>query len=350
MTAPSTTAAGVTNPYTLTPGAAPVRITDGANNSPAGLTLVNRGDNGQTVWIMGGPSAQGAAVPLGPGASLQWSDPVNLPYAYVTGAGTARETLVVSSQSSGYTNPTVVAVATAAQLAAQGIPNVMTETGLGTYRLNPGASTAGIPVGAYASLVVSVYWPQPTPQGACAVRLTFDDPAVPDLQPAQLWLTANNFIFQGLWVWQIPVSAARLTVTALQPNDNNNAQAYVSIVGTNRAIPAVRQLGQQAPAIRQLKADTPTAGTVVNFTSRHPPAISQTTANGSCGVYVDASVAGTLSACWIAEDTTVLSVNWTIGVGFSSVTFAHPTVPVWWIYNPTTSVAGARVYVTVAPN
>lgn len=354
MTAPTT--AGVTNPYTLTPGAAPVRITDGANNSPAGLTLVNRGDNGGTVWVMGGPAAQGAAIPLGPGASLQWSDPVNLPYAYLTGTGTLTETLVVSSQSAGYANPSVVAAA----LIQQGIPSTMVDTGYGTYRLSVGNSTAGITVGSSASLIVSAAWPQPTPQGANAVRLKFDDPAVPDLPPIYYYLTNNNAVEAGQNKWQVPVVGPRLTVTNLTTPDNNNADAYVQIAGTNRPSNGFRQIGAAigtksvsgpstavglSPVLNATNVDGAGSGTATSGP--------MTRANGPVTLQVfvaNTTGGGVIFPGWVDETATAFAaLRFPIPASGNDFTFQwnHPSVPVYWRYYAFSAIAGNWARVTV---
>lgn len=137
MTAP----AGVTIPYSITPGIAPRPITDGGN-VPQGLTLINRGDNGGTVWVQPGPSGAASAVPLQPAATLTWSDPTTLPYAFVLAGGTT-ETLIVSNQIPDYNNPVAVAVATATQIAASTLArDTATQIAASALAQNTAAATA----------------------------------------------------------------------------------------------------------------------------------------------------------------------------------------------------------------
>lgn len=376
MTSPSTTA-GVTNPYTLNPGDPPVRISDGTNNSPAGLTLTNRGDNGGTVWIMGGPNGQAGALPLGPGASLQWSDVVNLPYAYLSTGAAKAETLVVSSQSGAYTNPTVVSAA----LVAQGIPSTMLDTGYGTTRLAAGQAngttgstqTGGIQVGQSSTLIVSVSWPQPTPLGANVVRLAFDDPSQPDLPPSFFYLTNNNAVEQGNNVWQVPVVAPRLVIANLQTPDNNNADAYVSVVGNNRQTAGGFRMIAGGIGTKTLFVSCPTVGMSAPAQSTAGDYTQLSNAQGTLtglgpmtrftGLVTVTVTIGTItgngivSPTWVDETGRINSprqvyvTTATQGPNedLNDFTFqwVHPPVPVYWRYDAFAANAGSYMRVTV---
>lgn len=358
MTSPTAT----TTSYPLTPGQPAQLITDGGN-VPTGLQLVNPGNNGGTVWIMAGPAGQAAAVPLGPGASLQWTDTAANPYAYLSTAATHPETLVVTSQAQGYTNPITVAGA----LITQGIPSTMLDTGYGSYQVGPNGATAPISVAVSSTLVVAVSWPQPAPVGCGVVTLTFTDPAQPDLPPIVYTLTADNAVSQDNNVWRVPVVAPYLTVRNLQTPDNNNAPAYVSIVGNNRPAPArIEQLGETEPGAHQLWAPTTAAGTYVlqggayatGPASPSPAAYAVagsrvTRLNGSCtaAVWLGAgSASGFLYQLWVNAQGRVTAMAYALTTGISSVQIAHPPVPCWWLLNVNAGQAGAVSQVALTQN
>lgn len=359
MTSP--TGAPSTTPWPLTPGAPAVRITDGANNSPAGLLLVNPGTNGQTIYIATGPGVQTGAVPLGPGAAMSWTDTATMPYAYVTGV--KGETLVVTSQADSYSNPSTVA----ASLIQQGIPSTMVDTGYGTYRLNVGVSAAPILVGLSSTLTIEAAWNQPTPVGANVLRVRFDDPDVPTLDPIDYFLTVNNAAEQAANVWQVPVAAPRLTLTNLTTPDNNNSPADVSVVGNNRPGPAgQRILGGRG--VKTLMTLIPAVGrSAVLQGCKGDPFLGGGTSNGtgpmtrfSGPVTVAATMGSTstetagLVAYWIDETGNLTGqylMNWGGGSPPNTqiIQWNHPPVPVYYEINVGGTVtANNYVHLTVS--
>lgn len=315
-------------PYPLSPGQPPQPITDGGN-SPVGAVLVNRGDNGGTIWVQAGPTGSAGALPLGPSASLQWTDRLAVPHAYLAPGSTADEVLILTDQSAGYSNPAAVAAATAVQLAGRGIPNVFTNATVGDFRLFSGSSTADpLPVAGFGSLVVGVSWPQPTPTGPTAVRLTFTDPLVPQLPAVNLYLTNNNAVDPGECTWQIPILGPALSITNI--SNTTSADAYVSVTGNNRTVDRLRLVGEELGA-RQFNGSV-TAG--VNTIL--PPVRGRATSrfNGQVTAVLNATQAGVLYLNYVDESGTATSAGFTNATGRTVITTGHPSVPSYWSWNP----------------
>lgn len=313
------------------PGQPARPITD-SGNAPAGLFLINRGDNGGDILIQPGPADRASALTLGPGGSIPWGDAAVLPYAVLPAGAAAGETLVVSSQVAGYDNPTAVAAATALQLAAQGVPNTFTASPVGTYRIPDNGSTGLVSVAPYGSLVVSVNWPQPTPVAPGAIRLRFTDPAVPDLPPIDIYLTNDNTFEASQNVWQVPIYGPALTITNV--DNTANADAYVSIVGTNRTVAALRQFGDELGA-RNLRAETPGANLSYNlayYTDSGYGSLSAVSRfNGKVKLQLNVGAgSGFLYAIWADATAKLQHATFAIGAGQTITDWAHPAVPVRW--------------------
>lgn len=333
MTAPL----GSTTPFAIPAGGNKVKLTDGAGSPPAGLWLVNRADHNGTVWISAGPTGSAASIPLGPGAVLQWADAATFPYASQSTSSTTDETIVVTSQAAGYSNPATIAAA----LIQQGIPSTMIDTSYGTWRLFATNSTSVINVGQSASLLVSANWPQPTPQSTGSIRLIWSDPLVPDMPPVVQWLTNDNAYEASSNTWQVPVLAPCVKFTNLA--NPANADAYVTIVGNNRTVPKLRQIGEEAGS-RQLSTTTSSVGLLVplvhsSYQYTNPPAdgfSSQTRFNGPVKVnwYNSSNVNAWLQPMWADIDGLgTISPRYAIAGTDGTIDWYHPSVPVhWYIY------------------
>lgn len=345
MTAP----AGITIPYTITPGAPPAPLTD-AGNAPAGLLLVNRGDNAGTVWVQAGPTGGAGAVPLGPGASMQWTDRAVLPYAYMTAGATLPEVLVLTNQSEGYTNPTTVAVATASQLAADGIPSVFMERIVFDGNVASGDFQDFPDVGGYASLVIIARWaPNPT-ASAAALGLSFTAPKTPGFFPTAVpvFLNMDCAREQSAGIWQVPVVAGRLIVTNM--TNLSNMPVRLTVVGTNRTAPRTRQLGGES-GVASFTAVTPVAGTTYPLASAAVVGGSVFTRfNGPVSIMAFSSAgAGLLLPRWADESARGVSGRIRVGAGDTLIQqWNHPSVPVNWSFIPDTSVAGSFLTLYIA--
>lgn len=321
----------------LTPGGVPVKVSDGGN-TPAGFTLINRGDHGGTITVQAG--AGGPAVLLTPGASMTWTDPTTYPVVSVTGS--ASETLTATNQVSDYANPAAVAAATAVQLAAAGIPNVFTEAAVGDFQIQPTKATAGLPVGGYGSLVVGVSWPQPTPTGPTVLQLTFTDPLVSTLPPISLFLTNNNAIDPGSNVWRVPILGPTLTITNLA--SSSNAPAFVSVTGNNRTIPGLTQVGEE------LGYRVFNVSGIVGVDTVIPPMRGRATTrmNGPVTLVINCTQAGTIRGNLVDETGTVTVIGVHHPVGMSTLPLTHPRVPVYWSWQPDTANGGLNLAVVQA--
>lgn len=351
-----------TGSWSVPVGGQQVRIDDGAQSPPAGLQLVNRGDNGGTVWIAAGPAGAAAAVPLGPGATLQWTDPGAYPYAFLSSAATLPETIVCTGQSAGYSNPTVVA----ASLIAQGIPSTMLDTGYGTWpalvalaagvwnRSNSPTITANMPtcmVGQSASLLLAVSWP--TSAGGNLLQLMFDDPALPSFPPQTIFLSANNAADPArAYCWQVPVLGPRVTLVNIQSaGDAANSTAYVRLVGSNRAAPKLRQVGDENGAHVVAHTGSVAGGSVTTLTGLSG-APTQTVMNGpvTLNLWGGAAAAGYIFAGWTdpVSGSSIVTTVAHVASGVSGpIQWTHPTLPVTWQYSPDTTTAASTAYLTV---
>lgn len=357
--------ASTTGSWSIPVGGQQVRVDDGANSPPAGLQLVNRGDNGGTVWIAAGPAGTAAAVPLGPGATLQWTDPAAFPYAFLSRAATQAETLVCTGQASGYSNPSVVAAA----LVQQGIPSTMLDTDYGGYQVLVTQSTPPIMVGASSTLIVSVSWPQP-PAGSNVLRVRFDDPASSSFAALDYFLTAPNGVSGEEWTWQVPVVAPRVTFTNLQPPDNNNGPADLYVVGNNRpAADGLRMLNQPQPGAQQLWCPVSASGTFDLMGGAHTSgtASNQPTTYSASGSRCTRFTGACTASVWVnsAPTQVFLYQNWInaqgqpvcmvyvlngLVQGAQSTQVAHPPVPCYWRLFANVGSAGAVGQVLIAQN
>lgn len=332
----------------LTLGQAPQPVQVGAT-PPAGFTLINRGDNGGTVQIAAGRN--GAQVPLTPGGSLTWGDPAVYPFASLDPAATAAETLVVTDQAGNYNNPGAVAAVTAEQLTAAGIPTTFLDDNYGTFVLPAGGSGAAVTVGRSASLVVGVTWPQPTPVGLNVIRMVWDDPAAPDLMPIVQYLTADNTAdgAGSAFTWQVPVLAPRLRLSNLVTPDSNNAPASVAVVGNNRTVPKLRQLGDELGAHTVWLSASFGAGVRTLLTGFNSTR-NLTRFNGPVTLAITAPGAGQIQAAWVDETGRTVFLGFPVAAGQNLVqTFGHPVVPVRWSFQATAAVSG-NVFVFVTGN
>lgn len=371
---------GTTGAYQLTPAASPLRITDGGN-SPAGLLLVNRGDHGGTIWVQAGPSGGAGAVPIGPAGSIPWTDPVTPPYAYLSSAASQPETLIVTNQMSGYSNPVAVAAATAAELAVAGIPTVYTDTPVGQWTLAPdvkgiaapGTITDYIDVSKFSSIIVSVdysagvYVPGASTKEGSAVTMTFEDRASPGM-PVTLVHSGIETSFDPAnaslmtadrrTAHQVPVYGPQMTLYNVS---TNTIYASVSVIGTNRITPGFRQMGdevgarylvaQSCPAAQNLYLCQPAGeGDQVD-----PFASTWTHLNGAVSLQWNLfGSTGYLWAHWVDQRGQVIRTRQRIDTPSGTVTWGHPTVPVSWWYMPdyaatdshTTSATGGLAITT----
>lgn len=358
------TGQGTTTPFRITPGAAPVPVTDGGN-SPAGLLLVNRGDNGGTVWIQAGPTGGAGAVPLGPAASLPWTDPRVIPYAYMTAGAAAGETLVVSNQMSDYSNPTAVAVATARQLTADGVPNLFRDGLVFDNRLDVTQSTGLLDVSQYSSLLIGPDWPQPTPSGPAAIQIRFSDPAIPGLEPFGPYITNDNAMGVA-GQWRVPVEAPFIEVVNDPARNVPQSPLWLSIVGTNRPVDRFQQITTGIGARTLMASPTPTtAGTRYQLLPENNGA-SNTGGGGFTGAQRLANLdnmtrfnglvtltlfsgtgAGSLYSVYVDETGSYVSNRLRFTAADTVTQWAHPSVPVTWYWNPDASTTGQNVRLTV---
>lgn len=342
-----------TTPYPVNPGpAVPVQI---AGSPPAGMTLVNPGDNGGTVWVAAGPN--GPQLPLTPGGTLEWADHATFPYLSLAAGVTAPETVMVTDQAANYSNPEAVAAATATQLAAQGIPSTFLGSVVYSAAMAPGG-TAVLDVSKYASLIVAVQWYDQTGTKPAAMKLEWSSGAG---FSTTKWVSHDPTWEATRECWRSPVYGPTLTLS----NYGLLAQ-QVTIYGTNRPTDRFEILGDRASSM--LGAATPGQGIFYDLFAQvgggPPPAPALTAGNFSrltrfTGlVSVTYAVGATstanavsLIASWVDPNAgnPVRTSHYVSMNGGVNTTFLwnHPPVPVAWVAQPGFAIAGGTVRIMV---
>lgn len=325
-----------------TAGAVPVQVT---GNTPAGCALINQ-DVAATITLTAGATGPVIAT-LAPGGQVVWRDPGVFPFARSDTACT----LVVTDSASDYSNPAAVAAVTATKLAAQGIPSTFLDGDCGAYSISSGSTSVPITVGQYASLLVSVLWPQPTPTGPMAVRLRFDDPPIPTLPALDLYCTNNNTAEAAQNKWQVPVLAPRLQVTNI--SGGSGAAASVTVVGNNRPVPSFRQV-HSGLGMWKLHADAPAGNTAYPLMAWNAagssPLSRMTRANGDVSLVYQTNHTASilLYATWVDETAAVGQQPFTLTGSGGLLRWAHPSVPVYWQIVPSATLAGGYLDLTLS--
>jgi hypothetical protein len=345
---------GTSTPITILPGEKPVAVTD-AGNSPAGLLLLNRGDNGGTIMVQPGPTGGSSAIALGPSGSLQWTDTTAYPYAYVAAGGTV-ETLLITSQATAYSNPEAVAIATAAQLAIQGVPTLYRNKVIAD--LTVPATLIGAPdldVSAYASLLVGIKWGA-NPAGPGAVALVPYDPQGVggiNLATTQTIVGMDSSAGSEWCWWQLPVVSERFQINPVVTAGRQQSTDVI-VIGSTRPVAGFRQLGDRGAGARMLHAASPTASTTYNlvpynnqFEQVNTGQSVLTRMNGKVTVSIQASGPGTLTMFYVDYTGSFCYLPFTVPSGRSLLSTAHPSLPVQWKWVPDTSVVNGFAYVTV---
>lgn len=340
-----TSPAAVSVSFPINPGPA-VKLTDGTGNSPAGCRLINPGTNGGTVWVSPGPTGAGL-LPLGPGASLTWTDPAVLPYASLSSATAKPETLLVTSQAADYANPAATAAATALLLAAQGIPSTYLDSDFGTWQVQSTLSTVGITVGQAASLTVAPSWTQPTPRGLNVLRLTFDNPANPNSVPVSFYCTSDTAFDPSPTSWQVPVMGPRLIMTNVSTPDGNNSPVQATVVGSNRAVSRFRQMGEELGGVGLSASPAPVSTGVLYEMVDDTGSVRQTRFNGPVQLIFNTGQQSYLYLNFVTRSGRRASGVVIVPAGQSQLSLTHPSVPVRWQAQALTAAAGNYFSATI---
>jgi hypothetical protein len=227
----------------------------------------------------------------------------------------------------------------------------MLDTDYGTAVVNAGSSLVPVIVGQSATLLVSVFWSQPTPVGRNVLRVRFDDPAAPSFTPVDYFLTGDNRFETLQFTWVVPIMGPRVTVTNVRSVDNNNSPAIVSLVGNNRPTTRLRQIGgpdDTMPHSYQYPS------TWLNTGNPQPifglgTATVQSRYNGPVIVSMQPPVAGFIYAYWVTADGSEAHTGFAVNAGLNTWNWGHPSVPVTWCYQPNT-VVNNYVYGSVTAN
>lgn len=335
-----------TQPYTVKPGAvpAPVQV---ASATPAGFTLINRGDNGGTVLVAAGPN--GTTVPLTAGGSVDWVDATTYPYLSLPAGATAAETVVVTDQAQNYTNPVAVATATATQLAAKGVPNVFQSTVLFDADVNPSAPLSSITVGGYASVLIKAQW-KPDNSGNYG-------PGALQLGNVGTWLGMDASVDTAApgATWEMPVAFA--SFTAYNPLNPGGMPCHLTVTGTNRPVARARMVGLDtagakllglqaaATAAGQYLPMIATLGTGANASGLFGGSNSSRMA-GPIKLHWNTNVSGGYLMCqYVDWNATVVTLRWPLSGTDGVIDWIHPVLPVHWIYY--SAGAGASINMAV---
>lgn len=204
---------------TLVPGDRPVMITEYARGSDDPVLIINLDVSAGRIYL-GADSTLSAAngVPVDPGTAAPWSQPGQL-WAIADPAATSNITAVITSAIDDWTpSPAAIAAQVAAQLLAQGVPNVLTETIIDDGTAIAAGGFRVYDVTGYASL--SLLIAGLGGYGGLGVTFTFFDPF-------------NNEMLTGAVPFQVP---ARLAVVGPSLQLINEAGVRINpfVIGSNR--------------------------------------------------------------------------------------------------------------------
>jgi hypothetical protein len=258
-------------PLVLTPGGPAVLVTEYAYK---GVLVINTSTVGR-VWL-GTSSGVGPqnGTPLEAGTAAPWDQDGQL-YAVLDPSAAAAVTSILPGAVSRYDpSPAAIAAAAApaiaAQLLAQGIPNVLTSVKVGDFTLAAGASTANIAVTGYAGLVLV---PTACPGGggtsvALAIAQFATNPSGAGGAPVRAGAILYGDTYGGIVPQappgavtppiEFPVYAPGMTIT-----NNSAASVSFSLYGTNRVPPKLAVSGASVMGIQSANTGSVamTAGT-----------------------------------------------------------------------------------------
>lgn len=143
---------------TVKPGAAAVLITDSAGGSDEPLYVISRDPAAGRVYLGPDPTVSplNGGVPLEAGTSLSWTTPGQL-WVVADPANTAGVALIVTDTIADWQpSPAAIAAQVAAQLLANGVPNVLTQAPIYNATLAAGTSKS-FDISEYASVTISTW-------------------------------------------------------------------------------------------------------------------------------------------------------------------------------------------------
>lgn len=317
-------------------------------------TLYNMSTTG-AIWVGNSPSVSpNNGMRIGPLGTAHWAKDAGLAYACVDTGILTTINLNISNDISNPANPVDVATATATQLLAQGVPNVLVQSTLlnTTLVANVGQS---MDVSGQASITITASTAGTTQQ--VVLQCFFYDPVSGQSDLAfYLTVPANTFSTKGEWV--IPVTNSSFNIVA----PTGSPSTAVVIRGSNRPVPSIRQIGT-TPVPRQLGLFAIfAAGTPVTFTANDGIGDPLTRYNGpvelhvQCANPVSANAAGFFINAAYAGLSSVGAGNLISATITPTVTnttmFAwnHPSVPVLWTLYPNFNTGtAALVFLSVIP-
>jgi hypothetical protein len=193
---------------------------------PNGTTIYNQ-DSNNAIWVGSNASlVAGQGMRIGPKGSLQWTTDNAQCFAVVDTGVASNVTVLISDNVQNLVNPVDVAAATAAQLLATGIPNVLTGTLLFDGQIGAGFSSKILSgINGYASLTIKVT----------------------STATAQMWNVQQNMQGYQAHVFQLPQAVPSNNATILELPvrgdllsigwTDNSQPVWITVIGTNRALP-----------------------------------------------------------------------------------------------------------------
>lgn len=223
-----------------------------------GSTIVNT-DGVNSVWVSSRFAvAPGNGIEIPPFGSATWSNKAEQVYACVDTGVLVPVILVVSDDVSVITDPLGVAVATATQLAATGIPNVLTQTLIGQIQQGVDTWPKIYDVSQYASVLLIGY-NGPIQYGFIPLGTLFAGPSIEAdviAPPTAVFISSEPGVEIRVIGSKLKIGGAGWTV--------QSATASVSIIGSNRpALQQTRRLDSSSNSVSQVVVgpQTLTAGT-----------------------------------------------------------------------------------------
>lgn len=336
----------------VNPGLSPTQLTGTTNPN---FTLYNL-DPVNAIWVADSRSVSpGNGMRLGPLANMLWTKEEGDAYACVDTGVLTTVRVNISDDVENVNSPVDVATATATALLAQGIPNVLLTKELFSAIVNPGLSVGAIDVSSYASLELSLELITGT--GNIVVQCSFSNPATLNIETFFLSVPFDSVAPNSKATWQIPVSDARFGVFVIGSNPNN---VQVEIVGSNRQVPKLRQMGNAflprrfsftgnwaANAVITL---APVDGINEQLTRFNGPvklswegtAVAITGQWLSEMLYADPNSVGAGALQYVRNGPIITASN-------TIIDWYHPSVPVQWQARSINAVTGGTVILTVAP-
>lgn len=311
------------------------------NTPPLGATIANI-DTANSIWV--GPSA-GSAMPnigtlLGPGGSMTWGHPSEIPYACLDPAATGPVLGTVSTAAQNVQNPQLLAEAVAIAILNAGIPNVLVQNLVMAFQPTGLLPSRTAPIKTYASIIVTL---AALTGSSYLIRVVQKDINGDVVNNTVLGIDSTTDIPAS---WIIPVVGVTLTVSG-------NVGSTIAVIGTNRPTPGPLNLNDTGTLRNLTFAGALVANTPVSLVpSAADNATGQTDLNGQCSYVFFSNTAGQLLLVSQGANGGLASI---VAVGISDAVVGtnvrgivmHPLNSCRWLFLPSSANAAGSVSFTI---